>query len=344
MKKISFSLVVFALSTILAPVMFGAPETSPSSPVAVVNGQVITSDFLNIMADLKRILTSIYTIDEKFFNVLTGTPEGIEFLQRYRLEVLNELIDQLLTQQIAKEEGVYPSEDEVKRHVEDQIEKALSKIGVKREDFEKYLATFGMTLDDLREKFAWVYTTNACLDALKEKATRNVKIYESEIEDYYEENYLSQKGKIEKEIFVIVTESKDDAKSAMNSILSGKSFEDVASEMSIDRETAKQGGKVDILDKEKIFYLFGDEVGQKVWKASEGAILGPYKVGVKWVLIKIGKVTEKKIPGLSEVKDDIEKILLEKKKEEVWKKWWEARFNTYKKRSKIEILIGGGKK
>ncbi|RLA95470.1 MAG: hypothetical protein DRG83_18645, partial [Deltaproteobacteria bacterium] len=60
--------------------------------------------------------------------------------------------------------------------------------------------------------------------------------------------------------------------------------------------------------------------------------------------IKIGKVTEKKIPGLSEVKDDIEKILLEKKKEEVWKKWWEARFNTYKKRSKIEILIGGGKK
>ncbi len=337
MKKSLF--LIFSIFIVI--LSFAQIETDTSSPVAIVNGEVITSDFLNVMADLKRILTSVYTIDEKFFNALTETPEGLAFLQKYRLIVLNELIDQLLTQQIAKEEGLFPGESEVQSHVSQQISTALNKLGVKEEEFEKYLATFGMTLDDLKRKFAWLYITNKCLDAMKEKVTRGITVSEKEIEDYYKEHYLSQEGTLEKEISLIVTNTGAEAKEALSLILSGKKFEDVAAQLSMDKETAKNGGKLGKLNKEKIYDLFGDEVGSKIWKASENAILGPYKVGIKWVIVKVGKIGKSQPPALNDIKDEIEKMLLEKKKEQYWKQWWEKRLEDYRKRSNIKILLGG---
>jgi len=45
--------------------------------VAVVNGTVITNDQLNREARLERILAQVKSIDERFFQTLTTTSEGL---------------------------------------------------------------------------------------------------------------------------------------------------------------------------------------------------------------------------------------------------------------------------
>ncbi len=310
-----------------------------ATPVAIVNGEKIDSDFLNLMADLKRILSSVYTIDEKFFDVLTSTEEGMLFLQRYRYEVLKDIINQMLIQQMAKKEGVYPNEEEIKNYVDTQMKNALKNLGMNEKDFEKYIAEFGLTLDDLKKKFSWIYATNKSLENLKEKITKDATVSVEEIKSYYKENYLSKKDQVQKEVYIIVLDTKDDATKALRRILKGESFEDVAKEMSVDSGTAKDGGKIGFLTEDKMKYLFGNDIAKKIMNSPKDAILGPYKVGVKWVIIKVGESKTEKVPSFDEIKDEIKKKLLEKKKEEIWNKWWNTEFEEFEKNSEIKVLM-----
>ncbi|MCD6449148.1 MAG: peptidyl-prolyl cis-trans isomerase [Thermotogaceae bacterium] len=310
-----------------------------ATPVAIVNGEKVNSDFLNLMADLKRILSSVYTIDEKFFNVLTSTEEGLLFLQRYRYEVLKDIVDQALVQQMAKKDGVYPSEEEVKTFVDTQMKNALNNLGMNEKDFEKYIAEFGLTLDDLKKKFSWIYATNKSLENLKEKVTQDATVTKEEIENYYKENYLSKKDQVQKEVYIIVLDNKDSSTEALRRILKGENFEDVAKEMSVDSETAKDGGKIGFLTEDKMKYLLGDDIAKKIMNSPKDAILGPYKAGVKWVIIKVGDSKKEKIPSFEEVREEIVEKLLEKKKEEIWNKWWNTEFKKFKESSEIKILM-----
>jgi len=310
-----------------------------ATPVAVVNGERIDSDFLNLMADLKRILSSVYTIDEKFFDVLTSTREGMLFLQRYRYEVLKDIIDQMLVQQMAKKEGVYPGKEEIKNYVDSQMKDALKNLGMNEKDFEKYIAEFGLTMDDLKRRFSWIYATNRSLDNLKEKVTKDATVSEAEIENYYKENYLSKEDQVQKEVYIIVLDNKDDATKALRRILKGESFEEVAKEMSVDSGTAKDGGRIGFLSEDKIKYLLGNNIAKKVMTSPGNAILGPYKVGVKWVIIKVGNSRKEKIPSFDEVKEEIKKKLLGEKKQQIWNRWWSTEFEKFKENSDIRVFI-----
>ncbi len=178
MKKLSF-----ILATIVASIYIAS---ATPTVVAVVNGYEITSDFLDTMADIDRILIGIHSLDAKFFTVLTSTQEGLAFLQRYRLAVLNDLIDQLLIQQLAEKEGVSPSASEVVSAVEKDIDNALKNLKMNREDFEKYLSSIGMNIEELKERLKWMYKTNKSLENLKEKVTKDATVSEDEIRNYYE--------------------------------------------------------------------------------------------------------------------------------------------------------------
>ena len=323
---------------VIALLIFGIliAESTPTI-VAVVNGERITSDFLNIMADLNRILIGIHDLDQKFYTALTTTPEGLAFLQRYRRMILDELIDQLLIQQLAEREGVKPDEKEIKERVEKDIEEALKKIGMSEEDFKKYLETVGMDLESLKKKLEWMYRTDESLKNLKEKVTKDATVSEDEIRSYYEKIKERRKA----HLFAIFTASEEEAKEALKRIENGESFEEVASSVSLETTSAASGGDLGFLDEEAVRQVFGEDIAKRIFSASEGAILGPYKSGKIWVIFKVEKIVVERL-DYDEVKKDIEKELLEKKKEEIWNRWWKENFEEFKKSSEIEIKLGGG--
>ncbi len=328
MKKL-----VFLLFVVISTLYIAA---ATPTVVAVVNGYKITSDFLNTMADMDRILMGIHSLDEKFFTVLTSTQEGLAFLQRYREAVLSELVDQLLIQQLAEKEGVAPSASEVEEAVEKDINDALKNLKMKREDFEKYLSSAGMDMNSLKERLAWMYRTSKSLENLKEKVTRNATVSEDEIKSYY--GKIKTKSKVH--LYAIFLKSKSDAEKAMKRIENGEAFTEVASDMSIEKTSAAKGGDLGFLDVRVVESIFGKDYATRIEKASEGAILGPYKMGRSWVIFMV-KEKKKETLKYEDVKKEIEKKLLEEKKEEIWNKWWKKNFEAFKKSSDIKILLGG---
>ncbi len=328
MKKLSF-----ILATIVASIYIAS---ATPTVVAVVNGYEITSDFLNTMADIDRILIGIHSLDAKFFTVLTSTQEGLAFLQRYRLAVLNDLIDQLLIQQLAEKEGVSPSASEVESAVEKDIDDALKNLKMNREDFEKYLSSIGMSIEELKERLKWMYKTNKSLENLKEKVTKDATVSEDEIRNFYEKIKTTDKV----HLYAIFLGSESDAEKAMNRIENGEDFTKVASEMSLEKTSASKGGDLGLLDINVIKRVFGDDYANRISKAPEGAILGPYKIGNSWVIFMI-KEKKKETLKYEEVKKDIERKLLAEKKEKIWNEWWKKHFEEFKKKSDIKILLGG---
>ncbi len=337
MKRLAIVFFIILTATLL----LAQANTTPSTPVAIINGQPITSDFLNVMADIKRILYSINTIDEKFFDVLVNTKEGLIFIQRYRYEVLKELVDEMLVQQFATKYGACPTDEEIKKHVEKQIDDSLQKLGITLKDFERYLGDIGMTLSDLKLKFSWIYKTNKCKENLKEQITKNVTVAEAEVKEYYEALKKQAENLVLKNVSIIVTNTKDDAKRALQMLLDGKDFSEVASILSVDKESAKNGGTIGYIDQVKAEELFGEEIAKKLMNATEGVILGPYQVGIHWIIFMVGdeKKQVEEFKSYDEIKEKLKKEILSKKREEYWKKWWDKNFSEFKEKSNIKIYL-----
>ncbi len=331
MRKMAFMVILLGAALAIA-------EAS-STVVAVVNGYEITSDFLNTMADMDRILMGIQSLDEKFFTVLTSTQEGLAFLQKYRSTVLSDLIDQLLIQQLAEKEGVSPSASEVEKNVEEEIKNALKKLGTSEENFGKYLSSVGMSMSGLRERLKWVYRTSKSLENLKEKITADATVSEEEIKSYYEK--IKQSNKVH--LYAIFLGSEEDAKKAMNRLENGEDFTEVASEMSLEKTSASKGGDLGFLDMKVVESVFGKEYASRIGKAPEGAILGPYNMGRSWVIFMV-KEKRTDILKYEDVRKKIEEKLLEQKKEEIWNSWWKKHFNEFKKSSEIKLFLGGSEK
>ncbi len=332
------------LLTLVCLAILGLAQTTPSATenvAAVVNGYVITKDFLDTMADLKRILIGIRDLDEKFFNVLTGTDEGLLLLLRYKLEVLNDLIDQLLIQQLAEREGVLPSDEEVKKYVESEISDMLEKMKISERDFDEFLKQTGTSLEAMKTKLMWIYKTKRALDGLMDKVTKDVRVSEEEIESYYELHKDEFKLPPSVRLRVIVLNTKEDAQRALERLMNGEDFSKVASDMSVDEDTRSKGGDVGwvVEGSEKAKRLMGS-YQSKVFLAPKLAILGPYNVSGKWVIFRIIDKKESSYLDLEKVRKDIEEKLLQEKKDKIWREWYRSNMEEFRKKSDIEIYMG----
>ncbi len=321
-----------------------AEQTTPVSTenaAAVVNGYVITKDFLDVMSDLKRILIGIHGLDEKFFSVLTGTDEGLIFLLRYKLEILNDLIDQLLIQQLADREGVLPSDEEVRRYVESEISKMLSDMKITEKDFDEFLKQTGTSLKAMKIKLMWVYKTKKALEGLMSKVTSDVKVTEDEVRSYYESHKEDFKTPPAVKLLVIVLKSQDDAHKALERLMNGEEFSSVASDMSVDEGTKSKGGELGwVVQGSKEANEKLDGYQDKIFMAPKGAILGPYKIGSEWYIFRVIDKREGSYPAFEDVKDTIKEKLLQEKKERIWREWYKTNMEKFRKESQIEVFMG----
>ena len=338
MKKMLFSLMLF-----LPIIIFPQQETSASTEVvAIVNGEVITMEMLNLEADLSRILKGIASIDTRFFDALTTTQEGIMFLLRYKKEVLNDMIDQLLLQQLARKEGIDISDEEIEKIVSKRLEDTAKSLGATLEELDKFLKESGFgDIEKLKKRLKWALKTQFALEKLKEKVTASATVTEEEIENYYENNKDQFKTQPSIHALRILTKTKEDAEKALDLIRSGEDFSKVASELSIDEMTKHSGGDMGWFTKDVPF--LDEEVKKIIFNAPAGAILGPYKTSKGWEIYKIVEIKRASLIPLEKVKEDIANTLLNDKKNRIWNVWLKKNFNEFKKQSKVEILLGGGK-
>lgn len=137
----------------------------------------------------------------------------------------------------------------------------------------------------------------------------NDLITDADLKKEYDANVAASKDDKEVRARHILLPTEDEAKAAKKKIDSGKSFEDVAKEMSKDPGSAKQGGDLGYFTRDKMVKEFADAA----FSMKKGEVSGPVKSGFGYHIIKVEDIRKVTPPTFAEMKDQLRGKLQEKK-------------------------------
>jgi parvulin-like peptidyl-prolyl isomerase len=324
-------MVLFALSLF-------AQQATGVVVVAEVNGRQVTQEELDREANLNRLLLQLRSLDERFYQVLTSTPEGLALLQRYKREVLNNLIDQILIVQIGEKMGIVVPKETIEKLVADELNKTLSQYNMTETDLDWYLKSANLgDLETFKNRLRWIFTVQQTLQQIYQKVTESSVISDEEVKKFYEENKEYFAVEESAKLLRIIVETQEQANKVLERIRKGEEFSQIASEVSIDPLTKDKAGELGWV--ERYSGLISQEVEEKVFASPVGAIVGPMKTSGGW---EIYRVLEKKPKGyqkLEEVAGDIRDYLAQSKASELWQKWIQEEFLKFKQSSDIKVYL-----
>ncbi|MHB0998782.1 MAG: peptidyl-prolyl cis-trans isomerase [Armatimonadota bacterium] len=180
---------------------------------------------------------SVATVDgvkiskQEYYERLEQQPAGVDQLTQKPMEagavVLKQMIDEKLLLRLAEKQKVSPTEE--------QVNERLAQIR-KLPNFEARLKETGITIEQLKK------------DLLIQQAAFNiqvkgVKISDSKIKEYYDENKDTLFTDPESaNVAAIFTKDKADSDKVVSLLKQGVDFATVAKQFSMDKKSAEQGG------------------------------------------------------------------------------------------------------
>lgn len=210
--------------------------TSEQPLAARVNGQpILLDDYERQVAQFEAALS-----DQKMD--LSGE-EGQAALAQIRLQVLEAMINQILTEQVAAREGVIISDEEVESHIQADIQ-AVGDEG----KFDQQLADNHLT----REDYKAILRSQLVYAAMVERVTATVPTSAEQVHVRY-----------------ILLESEEEARNVLARLQAGADFAVLAQEFSRDESTRESGGDqgwfpqgLDLMPAEVEAAAFALQVGQ----------------------------------------------------------------------------------
>jgi foldase protein PrsA len=168
----------------------------------------------------------------------------------------------------------------VQKQLDDQIKQSFPK----KADFNKFLQTSGMTMNDLLFRVK--------VDVLTQQVRQKVvagkdKVSDAAVAGYYAKNKSRFAQPERRDLLVVLTKTKAQADKAKAALQSGTAWKDVAKKYSIDQASKAQGGKLPGVAKgqqEKSF-------DSAIFSAKKSALVGPVKTQFGYYVFKVTKIT-----------------------------------------------------
>jgi len=300
-------LTVFALLTLAVAVLVtGCGSGVPSDSVATVDGTPIKkTDFnhwLSVAAkqsaapgstaapavpDPPNYTNCVATLQKqpvpKGQKAPTAAALKAQCAQQYnglKTQVMQFLIQSqwLLKEADARKLTAKPAQ--VQQQLNDQIKQSFPK----RADFNKFLKTSGMTMNDLLFRVK--------VDVLTQQVRQKIvqgkdKVSDAAVTSYYNKNKARFAQPERRDLLVVLTKTQAKANEAKAAIQSGTAWKDVAKKYSIDQASKAQGGKLPGVAKgqqEKSF-------DSAIFSAKKNQLEGPVKTQFGYYVFKVTKVT-----------------------------------------------------
>lgn len=179
-----------------------------------------------------------------------STPEGLKRLAIIKKNILNQLIDNKLTEVIAKQQGITIGDSELSN----TTSKIITRDGKQNENIAQLNALYGWTTDDF-----------------KNIVIKNL-LYEQKLEDKIKSN-----GELDANAKQKLNQIKD-------KIIAGEKFSDIAKELS-DSPSKQYGGLLPAFSQEDAPKVFADVA----FKLGVGEISDPIEADDGWHIIKVEK-------------------------------------------------------
>lgn len=270
-------IISLVLAVLLVVALFKSPfAKSSNEAVATVDGNEITKDML---------------YDEL---VKTGGEAA-----------LNNLINQKMVDEAAKQQKVTVSQADIDERVKEMVEQYGS-----QENLDQALQQYGMTMDNLKENL---------MVNLKVTKLINPEVTDKEVSDTFEQ-YKEQFNTPEQvRTSEILVKTEDEAKAIIKELEGGKDFAELAKEKSLDTATKEKGGDTD-------FYAKGQKeeaITNAAFKLAKDEVSAPVKTEQGYVVIKLTDRKEAHTATLDEKKDEIKRTLIGQKVSEKQAAWLE---------------------
>lgn len=301
-----------ALSLVLALGVAFAAGCSDKGVAAKVNGEKI------LLADVDK---QVEQIKQQYPQMFQG-PDGEGRLIDYKQRILDNLINQKLVEQAAKERRIEVSDEEVEKQL-----KALRGGFKDEEQFQAALKSANMTLDGLKKQIREQLLTTKIIESL----AKDIKVTEDEMRSYYEKNKAQFEQKAAKRASHILfkPEDKKKAEQVLAELRSGGDFAALAKEYSVDPQSAAKGGDLGWQTTPL------PEIDAALAKLDKGELSGLVKTSYGWHILRVTDTRKAMQQSFEQVKEQVKQILIQQKRADSYQKF----IDELRKKAKIEILI-----
>ncbi|MDM8553036.1 SurA N-terminal domain-containing protein [Desulfobacterales bacterium HSG2] len=290
--------------------------------VAVVNDEIIS------LFELEQIFKPY----REKIKALGYSPEKEkETIFKVREDILNQLIDQKLTDQEIGRTGITISE----REIDSAVERIKESAFYTDEDLRMLLSREGMTMEEYRKRIKEkILRTKLVNREVKSK----IVINEEDVKSYYENHQDAYQGGkkynlrhilLEVNDFADKDKIKEKAESILAKLKAGQSFEKMASKYSESASAAK-GGDLGLLDEE----VLSEQIREAVKELEPGEFTPVLDTDLGYQIFFIEKITDAEGKSLKDASPEIEQKLFEEIVNEEFRSWLEK----LRKRSHIKII------
>ncbi len=290
-----------AVALLLGVALLAVGCSSDKDVAAKVNGEKIS------LTELDQQVEQLKKQYPTMFEGADGEGRLLDFKQR----LLDNMINQILIEQAAKDQGIKVTDEDVNAHVE-QLKSGFES----QEKFEQALQSAGMDEEGLRKQVREQLITQKLMD----KIAGDDKPSNQEIEVYYDTNraQFEQKAATRASHILFAADDKATADKVLAEIKGGADFAAMAKKYSTDTATKDKGGD---LGWPTTPYV--TEFEAALAKLKPGQVSALVKTQFGWHIIKATDTREASTKKLDEVQAQIEQILIQQNKADAYQKYIE---------------------
>lgn len=229
--------------------------------------------------------------------------------------LIDKVVDDSLVLQYGKDKGITLSEIELIHEVEDIAKDYPSG------SFKEILIARCIDYDEWVER---VKEQKVIKKILEKKTETLSPISHSLIADYYKEHAMKFRQPARAHVIQLVSRTNEDAEALLGRIRSGEELADLAKQESI-YSTNLNGHGINWLNKDAL----PEPLSEVVFSIPIGEVSDIIETAYGYHIIKVLEREPESHKGILEVKMEIEKILLEEKREELYQKWLEELRENY---------------
>ena len=319
MKISRLPLLLCALGAILLAGCGGGDDAVPADAVAVVDGQdVPRQDYDAVISQAK---TSYKNQKREF------PAAGSQEFQTLRNQVVQFLVQREQFEQEAEDLGVEVTEKQVDARLV-QIQKQYFNGDKKK--YEAQLKEQGLTERQVRNDLR----AQIISEKLFAQVTKEVKVTDAQISDYYEKNKAQYSQPESREVRHILVKTKAKADDLYDQLKAGADFAALAKQHSEDTGSKANGGKLTITKGQTVAPF-----DATAFLLSKNAISRPVKTEFGYHIIQpLSETKPAKVTPLKDVKASIRQQLQQTKKNEAMTKWVEELKKDYE--DKVSYAVG----
>ncbi len=303
-----------AVSLALVAGMFlGVTGCSNKDVAARVNGEVIKKSELDAQVDK---LKEQYP---QMFEGADGEGRLIDFQQR----LLDNMINNVLIRQAAKDAGVEVTDADVKKKI-DELKAGFSS----QEQFDQALSQAGMDVSTLEDQIRDQLVTEQLIATLN----KDEKVSDKEISDYYDKNkaQFAEQAAVHVSHILFDKADKATAEKVLGEVKGGGDFAALAKQYSKDPASAANGGD---LGWPTTPYV--PEFTAAAEKLAPGQISDLVETQFGWHIIKMIEKRTDRQKTLDEVKEQIQQIIVQQRNADAYQTF----LDDLRAKAEIEILV-----